>query len=253
MERRRRPPLRGHQLVVVPHKTRAQRLKRELLTLLVLLSIPGAGWLGWDAALRSQQSVTTERDELAIALTETRLELEALSQENRQIEVDLLVSSESLKGSQEMIHDLEQQLFRVQQDLAVYRGSLSPRAMAPGLRFQAFELQATENPGVFRYKVMVTRVGNEAETTQARLFIDVLGEEGGEPASVPLSSMTLADDEEGLPLDFRYFQVVPASSQDAELSLPQGFIPKQVRLRARHGDKLLVEQTFDWAVTAAGS
>ncbi|SDS96806.1 hypothetical protein SAMN05216421_2593 [Halopseudomonas xinjiangensis] len=250
MERRRRPPLRGHNLVVVPHQTRAQRLRRQLLTLLVLLSIPGAGWLGWDAALRSQEAVRAERDELAVALAQTQLDLEAVSQQYRQVEVDLLVSRESLKGSQVMIHDLEQQLFRVQQDLAVYRGSLSPRAMAPGLRFQAFELQGTDEPGVFRYKVMVTRVGNEADTTQARLFIDVLGEEGGEPASVPLSSMTLAEDDGGLPLDFRYFQVVPANSQDSELSLPQGFTPKQVRLRVKHNDKLLVEQTFDWAVTA---
>lgn len=249
MERRRRPPLRGHNLVVVPHRTRAQRIRSQLLTLLVLLSIPGAGWLGWDAAMRSQESMRTERDELAVALAETRLELEELSQQYRQIEVDLLVSRESLKGSQGMIHDLEQQLFRLQQDLAVYRGSLSPRAMAPGLRFQAFELQETEAPGVYRYKVMVTRVGDESQTTQARLFIDVLGEEGGEPASVPLSSMTPADDDDGLSLDFRYFQVVPASSQDAELSLPDGFTPRQVRLRARHDGKLLVEQTFDWSVT----
>lgn len=200
--------------------------------------------------MRSQQSMRAERDELAVALAETRLELEELSQQYRQIEVDLLVSRESLKGSQGMIHDLEQQLFRLQQDLAVYRGSLSPRAMAPGLRFQAFELQETESPGVYRYKVMVTRVGDESQTTQASLFIDVLGEKDGQPASVPLSDMTPVDDEDGLSLDFRYFQVVPARSEDAELSLPDGFTPRQVRLRARHDGKLLVEQTFDWSVTS---
>lgn len=227
-------------------------MRSQLLSLLVLLSIPGAGWLGWDAALRSQSGMRTERDELAVALAETQRELEDVSQQYRQIEVDLLVSRESLKGSQTMIHDLEQQLFRLQQDLAVYRGSLSPRAMSPGLRFQAFELQATDEPGVYRYKVMVTRIGDESQTTQARLFIDILGEEAGGPAIVPLSSMTHAEDDDGLPLDFRYFQVVPSTSEEAKLSLPDGFTPKQVRLRAKHEGKLLVEQMFDWSVISSG-
>lgn len=233
----------------MPHRTRAQRLKGQVLTLVALLAIPAAGWLGWDAALRSQSDVLAERDQLAQTLAEAQGELEDIAQRYRQLEVDLLVARESAKGSQSMVGDLEQQLFRLQQDLAVYQGSLSPSATVPGLRIQAFELQSTPDPSVLRYKVMVSRVGNETDTTQARLLIDVLGEQNGEATSMSMSDLTPVDDQGGLPLDFRYFQVVPASSREAELRLPDGFEPRRVRLRAEHEGKVLVEETFDWRVT----
>lgn len=234
---------------MVPHRTRAQRIRGQVLTLIVLLAIPAAGWLGWDAALRSQSHLLVERDQLAQTLAEAQAELEDIAQRYRQLEVDLLVARESAKGSQSMVGDLEQQLFRLQQDLAVYQGSLSPSATVPGLRIQAFELQATEDPSLLRYKVMVSRVGNEADTTQAQLRIEVLGEQNGEATSLPMSDLTPVDDEDGLPLDFRYFQVVPASSREAEMKLPEGFVPRRVRLRAEHQGKILVEETFDWRVS----
>lgn len=237
----------------MPHRTRGQRLKGQLLTLVALLAVPAAGWLGWDAALRSQSDVLVERDRLARTLAEAQGELEDVAQRYRQLEVDLLVARETAKGSQSMVDDLEQQLFRLQQDLAVYQGSLSPSATVPGLRIQAFELQATDDPSVLRYKVMVSRVGSETDTTQAQLLVEVLGEQDGEPSSLPMSDMTPANDEGGLPLDFRYFQVVPASSQDAELRLPEGFVPRRVRLRAEHEEKVLVEEVFDWRVIGAGN
>src|SRR5690606_15425826 len=97
---------------------------------------------------------------------------------------DLLVAQQSASDGQQVIDDLEQQLFRLQQDLAQYQGALAPNAMNPGLRFQAFELQATDVPGVFRYKVMVSRVGNESDTVQAQLTIAVQGKLEGKDARV---------------------------------------------------------------------
>lgn len=221
------------------------------MTLTVLLAIPAAGWLGWDAALRSQRDVRVERDQLAQSLAEAQGELEGIAQRYRQLEVDLLVARETAKGSQSMVDDLEQQLFRLQQDLAVYQGSLSPSATVPGLRIQAFELQATEDPSLLRYKVMVSRVGNEADTTQAQLHIEVLGEQNGEAVQLPMSDLTLINDKGPVLLDFRYFQVVPATSGEAELKLPDGFVPRRVQLRAEHDGKMLVEETFDWRVTGS--
>ncbi|HDZ57916.1 MAG TPA: hypothetical protein ENI17_14675 [Pseudomonas xinjiangensis] len=249
-ERRRRVPLRGgHSLVVVPHETKARRLRKQGMTFMLLLAIPAAGWLGWDAALRSQQQMVEEYEQMLESRQGLEAELASTLERYHQLEVDLLVARESVNDGRSVISQLEQQLFRLQQDLAAYQGALAPTAMIPGLRIQAFELQATETAGVFRYKVMVSRVGSEAETTQAKLFIDVLGTQNGKKAKKSLSSMTRADDDQGLDLDFRYFQVVPPNSAQAELSLPDGFKPESVHLRAEHDGKKLVEQVFDWTIT----
>ncbi len=251
-ERRRRVPLRGgHKLVVVPGETRWSRIRRLTATLLLLLAIPAAGWLGWDAALRSQAQTIHEHRILARHQAELERELSETRERYQQLQVDLLVAHESLAGSQSIIGDLEQQLFRLQQDLATYRGALAPTAMVPGLRIQAFELNATEEERVFRYKVMVSRVGSEEETTQAQLFLEVEGTQDGESVTLSLSQLSALEEGEGLPLDFRYFQVVPGNAADAVLRLPEGFEPDKVQLRAENDGKKLVEQVFDWNVTGA--
>lgn len=248
---RRVPLRRGHRLAVIPTESRFARVARRVMAVFVLLAFPAAAWLGWDAALRSQ--VVENHTQLRSSHQTLQTELEETQQRYQQLEVDLLVAREAVRDGRKVISDLEQQLFKLQQDLAIYQGALAPNAMVPGLRFQAFELQSTERTDVYRYKVMVSRVGSESETTQATLFIDVHGLSDGEEVVIPLSSMTAAKDDQGLALDFRYFQVVPASGREAELSLPEGFQPKRVHLRAEHDGKTLVEQMFDWKVTGAKS
>jgi hypothetical protein len=251
-ERRRRVPLRGgHKLVVVPGETRWSQLRRRIATVIVLLAIPAAGWLGWDAGLRSQAQMAREHSVLLRNQAELERELLETRERYQQIQVDLLVAHESLLGSQSVIGDLEQQLFRLQQDLATYRGALAPNAMVPGLRIQAFELAETDEARVFRYKVMVSRVGSEEETTQAELFLQVEGIQDGKSVELSLADMTGLAKGVGIPLDFRYFQVVPSTAEEAELRLPEGFEPRQVTLRAENNGKKLVEQIFDWNVTGA--
>lgn len=236
---------------MIPVESRFARGARRVMAIFVLLAFPAAAWLGWDAALRSR--LVENHSQLLSSHQTLQTELEQTQQRYQQLEVDLLVAREAVRDGRKVISDLEQQLFRLQQDLATYQGALAPNAMIPGLRFQAFELQSTERDDVYRYKVMVSRVGSESETTQATLFIDVHGLRDGEEVVIPLSSMTTAKDDQGLALDFRYFQVVPASGKEAELSLPEGFQPKRVHLRAEHNGKTLVEQMFDWKVTGAKS
>ncbi|SDT16104.1 hypothetical protein SAMN05216198_3839 [Halopseudomonas litoralis] len=224
--------------------------RRKLLVWVLFAGLPLCGWLGWTAAMNSSQMqdyqrLQQERSGIQTELEETRLR-------HQQLEVDLLVARQSASDGQQTIDDLEQQLFRLQQDLAQYQGALAPNAMNPGVRFQAFELQATDVPGVFRYKVMVSRVGNESDTVQASLTVSVQGKLEGKDTRVSLSELT-GGRISALELNFRYFQVVPANGNDAELMLPVGFVPESVHLRAEQDGKLLLEQTMEWTETGVRS
>lgn len=219
--------------------------RQQWLIGVLLAGLPLCALLGWIAAMSSPamqdyQRLRDERAGIHIELEETRLR-------HRQLEVDLLVARQSIDDGQAVIADLEQQLFRLQQDLAQYQGALVPNAMAPGVRIQAFEAQRTDVPGFFRYKVMVSRVGSESDTVQARLRIKVLGKQDGTAAQVSLAEMS-GGRTEFLPLNFRYFQVVPAGD-DAELMLPLGFVPEQVQLTVEHDGKVLLEKTMEWTET----
>lgn len=207
------------------------------------------GVLGWVAAMYSGpmqecQRLRDERADIQNELEETRLR-------HQQLEVDLLVARQAVTDNQAVVDDLEQQLFRLQQDLAQYQGALAPTAMAHGVRIQAFELQRTEVPGIFRYKVMVSRVGNENDTVEASLQVTLRGEQEGKAVQYSLEELT-ADRTKILDLNFRYFQVVP-SSEGAELVLPLGFEPQHIQLKVEHDGKVLLEQTLEWTETGARS
>ena len=226
-----------------------QSRRHRFLLWMLLGGLPLCGWLGWSAAMNSAgmqdyQRLRDERAGIHIELEETRLR-------HQQLEVDLLVARQSVEDSQVTIADLEQQLFRLQQDVAQYQGALVPNAMAPGVRIQAFELQHTEVPGVFRYKIMVSRVGNESDTVEAMLQLTVEGKQGSQTTRVSLAELS-GGRIDALPLNFRYFQVVPGGD-DAVLTLPPGFEPEQIHLKVEHDDKVLLEQALEWTETGVRS
>ncbi len=249
LKRPRPQSYRDHQVSITPRESRARRRWRRAVLIMLLTAIPVSAWLGWESAMRRLAPVAQEREQLLEHQGQLVQELESQRQHYHQMEVDLLVARESVAEGQQVIRELEAQLFRQQQSLAQYQGVLAPDAMSPGLRIQAFELHATDDPQVFAYKIMVSRVGDESDMLQAGLDLTVSGERDGEAVTLTLAELAPDVAADALALNFRYFQVVPARSEQAQLTLPEGFVPQQVTLTASHGGDTLVEQSFDWTVT----
>ncbi|SDT88303.1 DUF6776 family protein [Halopseudomonas salegens] len=248
MGRRSYASLRDHSVVLMPRNTPFVKGLKRLLLLALVLAVPAAAWLGWQAGQKSQIEVTVQRD--ILLANEQRLQTELLEQRQRlqQMDVDVMLANQSYAESQQLVRTMEQQLFRLQQDLAQYQGALDSDAATPGLRIQYFDLQPADVPNTYRFRVMVSRVGTESENVTATLDMQVHGEQSGETVSLSLSDMNAASSD-SLPLDFRYFQVVPEEPELALLTLPVDFIPKTVELRAKNNGETLVEHRFDWTTT----
>ncbi|TVP93200.1 MAG: hypothetical protein EA348_01145 [Pseudomonadaceae bacterium] len=248
MARRSYSSLREHSVVLMPRNTPFVQGLKRLLLLALVLAIPSAAWLGWQAGQKSQADVVMQRDMLLTS--EQRLQDEVIEQRQRlqQMDVDVRLANESYAEAQQLVRAMEQQLFRLQQDLAQYQGALGSDAATPGLRIQYFDLQPAEVPDTWRFRVMVTRIGSETENVTARLEIQVHGEQDGEAVSFSLADMNAAAGD-SLSLDFRYFQVVPEAAELALLTLPADFLPETVELRAKNNGETLVEHRFDWTTT----
>lgn len=224
--------------------------RRRVFVLLLVLCIPLAFYAGswWQhymqPAVAVGQPVESERDEQLLRdLEELRQRVAVLSSAEK-------LSQQANEQSRLSIKLLEEQIYKQQQDLAFYKGVLAPASRREGLRIRAFELQATDSPELFRYKILLSRVGKGEAPLEGQLHVSIVGKQGEQDVTLELAALS-ADLPDALPEQpitfvFKHFQAIPEAGRFAELKLPEGFVPREIKVRAEvQGEKPLL-RTFKW-------
>lgn len=224
--------------------------RRRVFGLLLVLCIPLAFYAGiwWQhytqPAVTVGQPVESERDEQLLRdLEELRQRVAVLSSAEK-------LSQQANEQSRLSIKLLEEQIYKQQQDLAFYKGVLAPASRREGLRIRAFELQATDTPELFRYKILLSRVGKGEAPLEGQLHVSIVGKQGEQDVTLELAALS-ADLPDALPEQpitfvFKHFQAIPEAGRFAELKLPEGFVPREIKVRAEvQGEKPLL-RTFKW-------
>lgn len=227
------------------------RIRRQVLAwLLVLAAIPLAFYAGryWQAYSVAQQGRESSAESARVA--ELEGQLERLRQRLAVLSSGEKVSQQANEQSRLTIKLLEEQIYKQQQDLAFYKGVLAPASRRDGLRVRTFEVQATDRPGVFRYKILLSRVGKGDAPLAGHLQATLVGQQGDEEQTLELAPLTqgLADAlaEQTIPFAFKHFQAIPEAGRFAELQLPEGFVPREIRVRADVEGEKPVLRTFKW-------
>lgn len=224
----------------------ARERRRFWLALLGWLCIPlafGAG-LYWPQSDESQ--VAGESQALQMQLAEQEQELELLRQRLAVFDSSERVGQQTLEQTRRTIKLLEDQIFRQQQELAAYKAVLAPDSRREGLRIRAFELQATDDPRLFRYKVLMSRDGVGDDPLQGLLHVSVEGRQSGEDVSIPLSALSSELDAAAISFSFKQFQAFPEAGRFGEIRLPEAFEPHQVKVMAEVEGDEPQEHRFDW-------
>ena len=160
------------------------------------------------------------------------------------------LSQQANEQSRLSIKLLEEQIYKQQQDLAFYKGVLAPASRREGLRIRAFELQATDSPELFRYKILLSRVGKGEAPLEGQLHVSIVGKQGEQDVTLELAALSAdlpdALHEQPITFVFKHFQAIPEAGRFAELKLPEGFVPREIKVRAEvQGEKPLL-RTFKW-------
>lgn len=229
-----------------PRRGRRIRLAFLLLVLAIPAAFHAGGW--WQA--RDVQAQVDHTGSLETRLREQEQELDMLRQRLAVAGSGEKVAQQANEQSRLTIKLLEEQVFKLQQDLAFYKGVLAPASRREGLRIRAFELQATDTPRLFRYKILLSRVGKDDKPLEGQLEVTVEGRQAGKDSSLELAGLThgLAEplDKQVIPFTFKHFQAIPEAGRFAELKLPEGFEPVQVKVRAQIQGEKPLERTFKW-------
>jgi len=164
-------------------------------------------------------------------LREQKAQLQRAAQIERQAYNEL---DNNLKG-------LQGEILELKEELAFYRGIVSPRDASRGLRLQTFTIEAV-GPRSYRYKVVLTQVHKNDRLARGRVTLQVEGLQDGTPRILDLGRLSAKPVKE-LNYRFKYFQKL-----EGDLKLPKGFQPLRATARILPGGRRqnIIQKTIDW-------
>lgn len=186
----------------------------------------------------------------AIEATEEALAAQAASVTELERELAILRTSRDI--DRETYAQVEGALARLEgtiqsqeQELAFYRGIVSPQDGDSGLRIQSLEILPGDRERRYTLRIVLVQAIVHNRRVSGVVRLRVAGGLRGEAASYGLADLNGAEPGNELAYEFRYFQ-----SLERELELPVGFEPASVEVevlpREPRGDRLT--QAFEWSV-----
>ncbi len=229
-------------LVVRPHNPWRVRLFTALTIAGILLS-------GWGLFEYGRYRGGFDAGAAAAERREFRATSATQSAENQQLREQLAVLKRTRDIEKEAYRELEgavaalqDEILELKEELAFYRGIVSPRDGHEGLKLQNFELAHGASAKRWHFKLVLTQVLKNDNVASGAVRMEFEGAIDGKPAKLELPDVD-SEGRKALAFRFKYFQ-----DFEGDLELPDGFEPLRVVvvIDPRGKGNKRFEQTFDW-------
>lgn len=219
--------------------------KTRVFLLLGLLAIGAGGWSLFDygrykAGYDSAES-DLERLRLVALVDKLYDEIDQLREQRAQLERAAQIERKAYNELDTNLKVLQGEILELKEELAFYRGIVSPREASRGLRLQRFSMEPNGLRS-YRYTVVLTQVLKNDKLARGRVKLYVEGLQNNEPKTLDLSALSENSVKE-LDYRFKYFQ-----NLEGELELPSGFRPTRATAQILPGGRQqdMIEKTIDW-------
>ncbi len=158
------------------------------------------------------------------------------------------IDKQAIENTRTTIRQLEAEKSQLTQELAFYRSIMVPEAGETGVRVQTIELHPTAKQHTFRFRIVIAQVSRVNALLKGNLSITIEGLDHGEKTDLSLFQLA-GIAQNSVSLGFRYFQTLPEKPDLYLVTLPEGFIPKTIRvaIRIRSGSGQQLNKTYEWA------
>jgi hypothetical protein len=234
-----------HEMVVVPYRP----LYRTVIFFVFLLFMAALSWLtyeyGMSQGIELKVAVVQERDEIRVQLEEARITIQSMRSEIADLKLGEEVDALATEDVRKTVESLQTRIAQLNEEILFYKGVMAPSVGEKGLRIERLKVQKTTVPDRFKYSLRLTQVVDKHEYVQGGVRINFKGLEGQSEKEFKLSDLDKTR-QEAIRFRFKYFQNI-----DGELTLPQGFEPREVMIVAQPtgGNAQRLEKKFDWQLT----
>ncbi|WP_029889439.1 DUF6776 family protein [Polycyclovorans algicola] len=190
---------------------------------------------------RELDELLAVRKTLTQSLREKRDENEVLRDELAFLRQSQQVESEATQLLRTELGDLQGELLELREQLAFYRGIVSPDVIKAGVRVHGLKLSPVGGTPRYRYELVLVQAVRRQGSAEGQFKLVVEGVRDGRPVTVAWHELREESDEMQR-YDFQYFQEF-----DGMIKLPAGLKPQRIRVQLiPDGSAPAVEEVLEW-------
>lgn len=170
-------------------------------------------------------------------------EIATLKETIASLETNRDIDRSAYKEVESSLVDLQAKIQEQTNEIAFYRGIVSPADGVAGLRVQEMRLTRSATERAYNVRLVLVQSLKHDRTVSGDVGLFVEGVQDGSDVSYPYSQLLADEAESQWPFKFRYFQ-----DFDREIVLPDGFTPESIRIEVRSKTRSIssIEERFAW-------
>jgi hypothetical protein len=231
-------------LVVKAHRP----WKSKFVWAIIFLALVISGWTLFDygryLAGYDSRDADNEIDGLLQVQKHLEKRIESLREDKAVLERAAQIERKAYNELDTTLKILQAEILEHKEELAFYRGIVSPKDSSSGLYLQNFFLNQNGETRSYRYKVVLTQVLKNSRLISGKVKLQFDGLLDGVSKILDLKAVT-AKKVKDLNYRFKYFQNV-----EGVVEFPEGFsllrVKVQILPRGRARD--LIEKTIEWSI-----
>jgi len=170
----------------------------------------------------------------------------ALNEDVAQLETNRDIDRAAYKDVETSLVTLQAKIQEQTNEIAFYRGIVSPADGVAGLRVQDFRLTRADTERAYMVRLVLVQSLKHDRTVSGDVGLFVEGVQDGNDVSYPYSQLRGEATDSSWAFKFRYFQ-----DFDREIILPDGFTPENIKIEVRSKTRSIssIEESYSWATT----
>ena len=206
------------------------------------------GWFLYDSprlkTIRTQLSQAHDISELLSSNKELKKQNQELDKQALKLERLADIDNGTSIRLQNEIKSLQEQVFNLRRELTFYKGIITASSYSRGLNIQGLHIETTRKQTFFKYKLVLTNIGNSDSITEVTIDMSV---EGNDKSG--FRTLSSGDMIPGAELK-RKIKVRNFERIEGNFSFPNGFEPLKVLVDLQQHDKekLRLHRVFEWHI-----
>ena len=230
-------------LVIKSHSPHQQRLRLGLALLAAVLLAWGIFSLGQQSAGLDNEALQAERKRLQSELAEAEADNDRLRERVAVLERAAQIDRQAYGEVERSLKQVQDEMLELKEEVAFYRGIVSPAETASGLSVTRFNLFGMGEPGVYRFKLVLSQLRSNSRLVKGHATFVIDGVQRGQQKQLSLKQVS-GGTQDRLKLRFKYFQNI-----EGDIVLPEDFLPSRVIIEVVPVGKGMrrFKKSFDWS------